>query len=62
MSAYKAAVQALKGPDCLVALGMAREARSKLGDSAEVRCEAGRGMEPLGAIMEFCGTIQYSGA
>lgn len=34
--AYKAAVKALDGPDCSVALEMAREARSKLGDSAEV--------------------------
>lgn len=34
--AYKAAVRALDGPGCLEALEMAREARSKLGDSAEV--------------------------
>eukprot|EP00752_Nemacystus_decipiens_P018709 g16773.t1 len=35
MTAYKAAVKALDGPDCSVALAMAREARSRLGDSAE---------------------------
>lgn len=40
MAAYKAAVKALDGPDCSVALNMAREARSKLGDSAEVSWES----------------------
>lgn len=58
MSAYKAAVKALDGPDCTVALGMAREARSKLGDSAEVSCnyycEPGR--ETLRALLECCTT------
>lgn len=36
MVAYKAAVEALAGCHCTVTLEMAQEARSKLGDSAEV--------------------------
>lgn len=36
MVAYKGAVEALDGCHCTVALEMAQEARSKLGDSAEV--------------------------
>lgn len=36
-TAYKAAIKALDGPDyCTAALELAREARAKLGDSAEV--------------------------
>ncbi|CAM9719659.1 unnamed protein product [Pylaiella littoralis] len=35
LSAYEAAVKALDGPDCSVALELAREVRSKLGDSTE---------------------------
>lgn len=40
--AYKAAVKALDGPDCLAALDMAREIRSKLGDSTNVSWGLGR--------------------
>lgn len=38
VAAYRAAVKVLNGPGCcLAALDLAREARLKLGDSAEVR-------------------------
>lgn len=57
LSAYEAAVKALDGPDCSVALELAREVRSKLGDSTEVRLNE---KEPatVGCIRNHTGAIQ----
>lgn len=65
-TAYKAAIKALEGPDnCTAALELAREARAKLGDSAEVH--VGRELMYTMEIHDlyrwfipFCGLSYYS--